>query len=51
MKETNHKPDIKMLIDGTRNDFKIAIDDLFNIIEIIREDVEKLKGKIFISLE
>jgi len=43
MKEINYKHNFKILIEGTKNDLKLAIDDLFNIIEIIREDVEKLK--------
>jgi hypothetical protein len=33
----------KTLLNGARNDFKIAVDDLFNSIEIIHDDVEKLK--------
>lgn len=39
------KADFKVFINGVRNDFKISIDDLFNAIEIIKEDVEKLKTK------
>ena len=35
----------KTLLNGTRNDFKIAVDDLFNTIEIIYEDIEHLKVK------
>jgi len=40
MKKLNFETFIK----GVRNDFKIAVDDLFNAIEIIKEDVEKLKA-------
>lgn len=35
----------KTLLNGTRNDLKIAVDDLFNIIEIMHEDIELLKVK------
>jgi len=38
------KPDYKTFFNGVRNDFKIAVDDLFNAIEIIRDDVEELKA-------
>ena len=41
MQENN----FKTLLNGARNDFKIAIDDLFNAIEIVYEDVEHLKLK------
>ena len=34
---------LNLLLNGTRNDFKILVDDIFNIIEIINEDVKKLK--------
>lgn len=37
--------DFKTLIHGIRNDLKITIDDLFNAIEEIQEDVEKLKSE------
>jgi hypothetical protein len=37
------KLDLGTFIQGTREDFKIAIEDLFNVIELIRKDVEKLK--------
>jgi len=37
------KSDFKTFINEIREDFKIAIDDLFNAIEIIKDDVEKLK--------
>lgn len=36
---------LKTLLNGTRNDFKIAVDDLFNVIEIIQKDVDQLKTK------
>ncbi len=36
---------VNTLLKGTRNDFKIAIDDLFNVIEIMHDDVELLKVK------
>ena len=36
----NHKVNLKTLMEGTRNDFKIAIDDLFNEIELILEKTE-----------
>ena len=39
------KPDFKTFLNGIRNDFKIVVDDLFNAIEIIRDDVEKLKSQ------
>ena len=35
--------DFKNLLNGIRDDFKIVIDDLINSIEIIKDDVEKLK--------
>lgn len=38
------KQDFSTFINGVREDFKISIDDLFNAIEIIKEDVEKLKS-------
>jgi len=38
------KIDFETFLDGVREDFKIAIDDLFNAIEIIKDDVEKLKA-------
>ena len=41
MQENN----FKTLLNGARNDLKIAVDDLFNAIEIISEDVEHLKVK------
>ena len=41
MQENN----FKTLLNGARNDLKIAVDDLFNAIEIIHEDVEHLKVK------
>lgn len=40
------KQNFKTFIDGVRNDFKISIDDLFNAIKIIKEDVEILKNKV-----
>ncbi len=36
---------LKTLLNGIRNDLKIAVDDLFNAIEIVYEDVEHLKVK------
>lgn len=36
---------LKTLLSGARNDLKIVVDDLFNAIEIISEDVELLKVK------
>jgi len=36
---------LKTLLNGARNDLKIAVDDLFNVIEIIQEDVDQLKIK------
>ncbi len=36
---------INTLLNGVRNDLKIAIDGLFNAIEIVYEDVEHLKLK------
>lgn len=37
------KIDRKTLFNGIRNDFKIAVDDLFDTIENLREEVEELK--------
>jgi len=39
------KTNFKTLIEETRNNFKIAIDDLFNVIEIISEELEKINPK------
>lgn len=36
--------DFQTMLNGIKNDLKISIDDLFNVIEIIRNDVEKLKS-------
>ncbi|OGI04547.1 MAG: hypothetical protein A2Y25_10090 [Candidatus Melainabacteria bacterium GWF2_37_15] len=36
----------KTFLSGVRNDLKIAVDDLFNAIEIVYEDVEHLKVKM-----
>ena len=36
-----------MFVNAIGNDFKIAIDDLFNVIETIVDDVEKLKLETF----
>jgi len=38
------KQDFSAFINGVRNDFKIAVDDLFNVIENLKDDVEKLKA-------
>ena len=35
--------DFRMFVNAIGNDFKIAIDDLFNVIETLVDDVEKLK--------
>jgi len=43
MQENN----FKALLNGTRNDLKIAVDDLFNVIEIVYEDMEHLQLKAF----
>jgi len=37
------KEDFKTFLDEVRENFKISIDDLFNAIEIIKDDVEELK--------
>jgi len=39
------KIDSKTYINGVRNDLKIAIDDIIDIIINIQEDIEKLKIK------
>lgn len=39
------KNKVNTLLKGARNDFKIAVDELFNIIEILHEDVDLLKVK------
>lgn len=36
----------KTLLNGTRNDLKIIIDDFFNVIDIMHEDIEMIKVKI-----
>lgn len=36
---------VNTLLNGARNDLKIAVDDLFNVIDIIYDDVELLKIK------
>ena len=38
------KQDFTTFINEARENFKIAIDDLFNAIEIIKDDVEKIKA-------
>lgn len=38
------QPDFETLLLETRENFKIAIDDLFNVIEILKDDVNKLKA-------
>jgi hypothetical protein len=40
------KNNFKTLLSGARNDLKIAVDDLFNVIDIIQKDVDQLKIKI-----
>ena len=41
MKENqNHQISLETLIEGTRNDLKIAIDDLFNVMELVLEKTE-----------
>jgi len=43
-KETAMKqPDFKTFINEARENFKLSIDDLFNAIEILKDDVEELK--------
>jgi len=37
------QPELETLLHETRENFKIAIDDLFNVIEILKDDVNKLK--------
>lgn len=37
--------DFKTLLNSIKNDLKISIDDLFNVIEVLREDVEELKSE------
>lgn len=39
------KIDFEICLNGIKNDINIAIDDLFNIIEIIIKEVEKSKTK------
>jgi len=39
------KQDFKAFINEARENFKISIDDLFNAIEILKEDVEKIKNE------
>lgn len=39
------KQDYNTFLNGIREDFKIAVDDLFNAIEIIKDDVEMLKNE------
>ena len=41
------KIDFRMFVNAIGNDFKIAIDDLFNVIETLVDDVEKLKLEAF----
>jgi len=35
---------MEKLWNEVKEDFKIAVDDLFNAIEIIKDDVEKIKA-------
>ena len=37
------KLDFSTYLNGIRNDFKISVDDLFNAIEIISENTEKVR--------
>lgn len=39
------KTDFKTFINEARENFKISIDDLFNAIEILKDDVEKIKNE------
>jgi len=36
--------DFKTFINEARENFKLSIDDLFNAIEILKDDVEELKN-------
>ncbi len=38
------KSNFKIFINQAREDFKMAIDDIFNAIEILGDDMEKLKA-------
>jgi len=40
-----HQENINTLINSIRNDFKDVIDDLINIIELIKDDIEEIKLK------
>ena len=42
--EIMSEQDFTTFINEARENFKIAIDDLFNAIEIIKDDVEKIKA-------
>lgn len=41
--KTLQEIDFRTFIKAIGNDFKIAIDDLFNVLETVVDDVEKLK--------
>lgn len=46
MSESESIIDFKQYLEGSKNDFQIAIDDVFAAIENIGVDVEKLKVEI-----
>lgn len=45
MKKTILKNSFNTYINGVKNDLKIVIDDLFDTIEVMKEDIEKLKAE------